>query len=99
MLKRCFLFAAGDSGEGMTGGTIAGIVISNLILNRPHPWIDVYSPTRFPAVTTVILSQAVTEIQENLEVSLLSVSVGSIFERCNMYSTFDFLKFCIPANI
>lgn len=59
--------ATGDSGEGMTGGTIAGIVISNLILSRPHPWTDVYSPTRFPVLSPDTLSQAVTEIQENLE--------------------------------
>jgi len=59
--------ATGDSGEGMTGGTIAGIVITSLILNKPHPWIDVYSPTRFPAVSKETLSDAATEIKENLE--------------------------------
>lgn len=59
--------ATGDSGEGMTGGTIGGIVISSLILNKPHPWIDIYSPTRFPSVTPDTLSQAATEVKENIE--------------------------------
>lgn len=38
----------GDSGEGMTGGTIGGIVVTDIILGRPNPWIDVYSPSRIP---------------------------------------------------
>ena len=33
--------ATGDSGQGMTGGTIAGIVISAQILGKPHPWSEV----------------------------------------------------------
>ena len=60
---------AGDSGEGMTGGTIAGIVICNLILNRPHPWIEIYSPTRLPPVSQDTVSQAFEEIQEVAAVS------------------------------
>lgn len=40
------LARAGDSGQGMTGGTIAGIVIADLILGRPNPWADVYNPKR-----------------------------------------------------
>lgn len=60
---------AGDSGEGMTGGTIAGIVICNLILNRPHPWIEIYSPTRLPPVSPDTVSQAFEEIQEVAAVS------------------------------
>eukprot|EP00850_Spirogloea_muscicola_P004666 SM000020S06016 [mRNA] locus=s20:406024:409260:+ [translate_table: standard] len=42
--------SAGDSGEGMTGGTIAGMVISDLILGRPNPWADLYSPSRLPGL-------------------------------------------------
>jgi Rieske Fe-S protein len=36
----------GDSGNGMTHGTIAGILISDLIQNKPNPWADVYDPSR-----------------------------------------------------
>lgn len=37
----------GDSGNGMTHGTIAGILISDLINNKKNPWEKIYSPSRF----------------------------------------------------
>ena len=36
----------GDSGNGMTHGTIAGMLISDLIQNKPNPWAEVYDPSR-----------------------------------------------------
>jgi glycine/D-amino acid oxidase-like deaminating enzyme/nitrite reductase/ring-hydroxylating ferredoxin subunit len=44
--------ATGDSGMGMTHGTIAGILISDLILGRPNSWVDLYDPKRFPLRAT-----------------------------------------------
>lgn len=38
--------ATGDSGNGMTHGTIAGILISDLILGRKNPWEKLYDPSR-----------------------------------------------------
>jgi glycine/D-amino acid oxidase-like deaminating enzyme/nitrite reductase/ring-hydroxylating ferredoxin subunit len=38
--------ATGDSGHGMTHGTIAGMILSDLILGRENPWADLYSPGR-----------------------------------------------------
>jgi glycine/D-amino acid oxidase-like deaminating enzyme/nitrite reductase/ring-hydroxylating ferredoxin subunit len=38
--------ATGDSGHGMTHGTIAGMLISDLILGRPNPWERLYDPSR-----------------------------------------------------
>ncbi len=38
--------ATGDSGMGMTHGTIAGMLITDLILERPNPWAELYDPTR-----------------------------------------------------
>jgi Rieske Fe-S protein len=40
--------ATGDSGLGMTHGTIAGMLIGDLILGRENPWRDVYDPSRWP---------------------------------------------------
>lgn len=40
--------ATGDSGLGMTHGTIAGILLRDLILGRPNPWEALYEPSRFP---------------------------------------------------
>ncbi|HET7273753.1 MAG TPA: FAD-dependent oxidoreductase [Longimicrobiaceae bacterium] len=36
----------GDSGHGMTHGTIAGILIPDLILGRSNPWEQLYDPAR-----------------------------------------------------
>lgn len=36
----------GDSGNGMTHGTIAGMLISDLILGRSNPWQALYDPGR-----------------------------------------------------
>ncbi|MCO5583184.1 hypothetical protein L7F22_037092 [Adiantum nelumboides] len=41
--------ATGDSGQGMTGGTIAGILLKDLILKRENPWARMYSPARLPS--------------------------------------------------
>jgi glycine/D-amino acid oxidase-like deaminating enzyme/nitrite reductase/ring-hydroxylating ferredoxin subunit len=38
--------ATGDSGMGMTHGTIAGILISDLIAGRDNPWAPLYDPSR-----------------------------------------------------
>jgi len=38
--------ATGDSGMGMTHGTIAGMLLSDLILRRTNPWTALYDPSR-----------------------------------------------------
>jgi len=38
--------ATGDSGHGMTHGTIAGMLITDLVLGRPNPWAQLYDPSR-----------------------------------------------------
>lgn len=38
--------ATGDSGNGLTHGTIAGILIPDLIRGRSNPWESVYDPGR-----------------------------------------------------
>ena len=38
--------ATGDSGNGMTHGAIAGLLISDLILGRENPWKSLYEPSR-----------------------------------------------------
>lgn len=41
--------ATGDSGMGITHGTIAGILLSDLIQGRENPWSRIYDPARKPA--------------------------------------------------
>jgi glycine/D-amino acid oxidase-like deaminating enzyme/nitrite reductase/ring-hydroxylating ferredoxin subunit len=38
--------ATGDSGMGMTHGTIAGLLLTQLILGQPAPWAALYDPSR-----------------------------------------------------
>ncbi len=38
--------ATGDSGMGMTHGTIAGILLEALISGKEHPWAKLYDPKR-----------------------------------------------------
>jgi len=38
--------ATGDSGNGMTHGTIAGILLTDLIIGRKNEWETLYDPTR-----------------------------------------------------
>lgn len=54
--------ATGDSGHGMTHGTIAGMLIRDLILGRKNAWEDVYDPSRKPT------SSIIEFVKENLNV-------------------------------
>jgi glycine/D-amino acid oxidase-like deaminating enzyme/nitrite reductase/ring-hydroxylating ferredoxin subunit len=38
--------ATGDSGTGLTHGTIAGMLMTDLIMGRENPWTNLYSPSR-----------------------------------------------------
>jgi nitrite reductase/ring-hydroxylating ferredoxin subunit len=38
--------ASGDSGQGMTHGTIAGMLLTDLVLGRPNAWKSLYDPKR-----------------------------------------------------
>jgi glycine/D-amino acid oxidase-like deaminating enzyme/nitrite reductase/ring-hydroxylating ferredoxin subunit len=55
--------ATGDSGMGMTHGTIAGILLTDLIMSRKNPWTELYDPSR------KILVAAKDFAQENLNVA------------------------------
>jgi Rieske Fe-S protein len=38
----------GDSGMGLTHGTIGGMLIADLVLGRDNPWTALYDPSRKP---------------------------------------------------
>lgn len=38
----------GDSGNGMTHGTIGAMLVTDLIMERPNPWSALYDPARKP---------------------------------------------------
>ena len=55
--------ATGDSGMGMTHGTIAGVLLTDLILGRANPWTELYNPSRKTLVA------AKDFVEENLNVA------------------------------
>jgi len=57
--------ATGDSGHGITGGTIAGMLLTDLILGRDNPWAELYAPSR----VTVTATTAATFTRENANVA------------------------------
>ena len=50
----------GDSGNGMTHGTLAGILITDLITGKENPWAELYDPGR----VTVNFTTAKTYVEE-----------------------------------
>jgi glycine/D-amino acid oxidase-like deaminating enzyme/nitrite reductase/ring-hydroxylating ferredoxin subunit len=51
---------SGDSGNGMTHGTIAGILIVDLIAGRENPWAKLYDPSR-KTLKPIVVADYVTE--------------------------------------
>ena len=57
--------ATGDSGHGMTHGTIAGMLISDQVLGRDNPWARLYDPSR----VTLSVESVKEFLRENLDVA------------------------------
>ncbi|HUP20502.1 MAG TPA: FAD-dependent oxidoreductase, partial [Gemmatimonadota bacterium] len=53
----------GDSGQGMTHGTLGGILLTDLVLGRENPWAELYDPGR------ISLRAAGEFARENLNVA------------------------------
>ena len=49
----------GDSGQGLTNGAAAGILIPQLLQQKEHPWQALYDPAR------ISLKAAATFVSEN----------------------------------
>lgn len=60
--EECFV-VTGDSGMGMTHGTIAGMVLTDSVQGRRNRWAHIYAPDRKP------LASAMTFARENLNVA------------------------------
>jgi len=64
LLSRQLYVATGFGGWGMTNGTAAGMILSDLILGRPNPWAALFDPCRLPH-----LAGAKTFVSQNLNVA------------------------------
>src|SRR5439155_26887155 len=58
--------ASGDSGQGMTHGTIAGMLLTDLVLGQPNEWESIYDPNRVS-----LRAKPIEEfVKENADVAL-----------------------------
>jgi glycine/D-amino acid oxidase-like deaminating enzyme/nitrite reductase/ring-hydroxylating ferredoxin subunit len=64
-LDQHIYIVTGDSGNGMSTGTIAGILLTDLLVRGDHPWAEIYSPARKPVHS---LSAVGEFIKENVNV-------------------------------
>jgi glycine/D-amino acid oxidase-like deaminating enzyme/nitrite reductase/ring-hydroxylating ferredoxin subunit len=62
-LNKNVFVATGDSGMGITHGTIAGILLTDLIQGRKNPWTELYDPSR------KTLGAIAEYVKENLNVA------------------------------
>lgn len=58
--------ATGDSGMGMTHGTIAGLLLGDLLLGKEHRWAKLYDPKR----VTLHHTELATMARENADVAV-----------------------------
>ena len=58
--------ASGDSGMGMTHGTIAGLLLGDLLRGRKNPWEKLYDPKR----VTLHHTELATMAKENADVAV-----------------------------
>ena len=56
----------GDSGHGMTHGTLGPLIVTDLVQGRPNPWAELYDPGRI----TLKRESAQEFIKENVNVAL-----------------------------
>ena len=63
--SRKLWIVTGDSGNGMTHGTIAGLLLPALLDGQQHPWEAMYAPSRI----TVSLDSAIEYVKENVNVA------------------------------
>lgn len=64
--------ATGDSGQGMTHGTIAGMLLSDLVCGRKNAWEEVYHPNRIRIGALGKFLQENAETAKDLTVDYIS---------------------------
>jgi glycine/D-amino acid oxidase-like deaminating enzyme/nitrite reductase/ring-hydroxylating ferredoxin subunit len=70
----------GDSGQGMTHGMMAGLLLHDLISGRPNAWARLYSPARLRLRAVPKYARAAAEAGKSLLSHLLPGEVGDVEE-------------------
>lgn len=73
----------GDSGNGITHGTIAGILLTDLITGRENPWKDIYDPSRITFRSAPEFARDNLNVAEQYSSWLTPGDVGSAAEIPN----------------
>lgn len=69
---------SGDSGQGITNGLVAGMLIADLIMTDASPWEDVYAPARkIQKNIGEFISENITPL-ENLAEYLTASEIASV---------------------
>src|SRR5215213_3492123 len=75
--KRTYI-CTGDSGEGITNGAMAGLLISGLILDGKSDWAEVYEPSRKPLRATGTFLEENLTMLKNLSEHVRPGDVSSV---------------------
>jgi len=73
----------GDSGNGITHGTIGGILLTDLIMGAENPWVDVYDPSRIPFRAAPDYARENLNVAEQYTSWITPGDVGSVDEIPN----------------
>jgi Rieske Fe-S protein len=73
----------GDSGMGMTHGTIAGILLTDLIMGRENPWAALYDPARKTLGALGMFTQKAVNMAAQLSDWVTGGDVASVAEIPN----------------
>jgi glycine/D-amino acid oxidase-like deaminating enzyme/nitrite reductase/ring-hydroxylating ferredoxin subunit len=75
--KRTYI-CTGDSGEGITNGAMAGLLISGLILDGKNDWAEVYEPSRKPLRATGTFLEENATMLKNLSEHVRPGDISSV---------------------
>jgi glycine/D-amino acid oxidase-like deaminating enzyme/nitrite reductase/ring-hydroxylating ferredoxin subunit len=75
--------ATGDSGNGITHGTVAGILLTDLITGVENPWADLYDPSRITFRSATDYARENLNVAEQYSTWLTPGDVGSAEEIPN----------------
>jgi len=78
--KQGIYVATGDSGMGLTHGTIAGLLISDLIQGKTNPWESLYDPSRKPLGATTEFAKENLNVVEQYTKYFTGGEVSSVDE-------------------
>lgn len=71
----------GDSGNGMTHGTLGARLLTDLIAGKENPWAEAYDPKRKPKAVRELLAMGVTAASSYARVVTAGKSEGTTIEK------------------